>query len=139
VRLSLTRQADHAVRAMVWLAGQPAGDRRKAAEIAEAVHIPPPFAARVLSQLNKQGLLDARAGHDGGYTLARPSAGVSLLEIIEAIEGPLRSRTCLLRDAQCGEGGQHCPLHDAWSTAQATFRDALATTTLTNEVETHGN
>src|SRR5436305_221494 len=61
VRLSLSRQADHAVRAMVWLAAQPSSGRRKAAEIAEAVGIPPAFAARVLAQLNRAGAPPPRA------------------------------------------------------------------------------
>jgi Rrf2 family protein len=123
---------------MAWLASQPIGRRRKAAEIAAAVGIPLPFAARVLSQLNRRGLLQARAGQDGGYTLARSGESVSLLEVIEAIEGPLRAPMCLLRDVRCG-ASQPCRLHDAWSTAQEALRSALASTTLTSEVRTHGD
>jgi len=130
LRLNLTRQADHAVRAMVYLAGQPTGGRRKAAEIAAATGIPGPFAARVLAQLQRSGLLIARAGHDGGYVLARPAASLSLLEVIEAMEGPLHASTCLMRDQVCGHDG-YCVLHAAWSAAQAALRDVLAATPIT--------
>jgi Rrf2 family iron-sulfur cluster assembly transcriptional regulator len=129
MRLSLSRQADHAVRAMVWLAERPPGDRRKAAEIAEAVEIPRAFAARVLARLNGAGLLDGRAGYLGGYALARPAAAISLLDVIEAIEGPLRARSCLLRDAPCGTGDD-CPMHTAWRTSQDALRDVLAATAI---------
>ena len=129
MRLNLTRQADHAVRAMVYLAGEPVGERRKAAEIAAAAGIPGPFAQRVLARLQREGLLLARAGQEGGYTLARPPAEISLLELIEAIEGPLAARHCLLRDRACGTDG-HCLLHGAWSTAQGALRSVLAATSL---------
>lgn len=129
MRLNLARQTDHAVRAMVWLADQPAGTRRKAAEIATAVAIPRPFAARVLAQLNRRGLLAARAGHDGGYALARPVEQISLLEIIEAMEGPVCAQTCLLRDQTCGAGGQ-CVLHAGWHASQDALRAVLRTTHL---------
>jgi Rrf2 family protein len=134
LRLNLTRQADHALRAVVYLAGQPAGERRKAAEIAAATGIPGPFAARVLSQLQRSGLLAARAGHEGGYVLARPAASLSLLHVIEAMEGPLHASACLMRDQTCGEGGL-CVLHGAWSAAQAALRDVLAATPLVNETK----
>lgn len=129
MRLNLTRQADHAVRAMVYLAGQPPGERRKAAEIAAATAIPAAFAARVLAQLQRAGLLLARAGHDGGYTLARPASRVSLLEVIEAMEGPIQARTCLMHDQLCGQES-HCVLHGAWSAAQTALREVLAATPL---------
>ena len=133
MRMSLTRQADHAVRAVVWLAGQPAGTRRKAAEIAGAVGIPLPFAARVLARLQRGGFLAARAGHDGGYALARRPSDVSLLEVIEAFEGPLRTRGCLMRDGACGADG-FCQLHGAWTTAQAALRGVLEQTSLADAI-----
>ena len=133
MRMSLTRQADHAVRALVWLAGQPAGSRRKAAEIAGAVGIPLPFAARVFARLQRAGFLAARAGHDGGYALARRPSDVSLLQVIEAFEGPLHARGCLMRDGACGVGG-FCQLHGAWATAQAALRNVLAGTSLAEAI-----
>jgi Rrf2 family protein len=136
MRLTLTKEAEYALRALVWLsaaeetaraAGLPG--RQKAAAISSAAHIPPVFTARVLAQLRRQGLLWARAGQHGGYTLAHPAGAISLLRVIEAVEGPLQTRTCVLRNGACGAGGT-CLLHDAWSTAQDALRSALAATTL---------
>jgi Rrf2 family protein len=133
MRLSLTQGAAHAVRAVDWLARQPAapGDvgagRQKAAAIAAGAGIPPTFAARVLAQLQRRGIVRARAGRDGGYTLAEPAGEISLLAVIEAMEGPVGAPDCLLRDQRCGVGGD-CPLHPAWAAAQGALRAVLAET-----------
>ena len=129
MRLNLTRQADHALRAMVWLVEQPSGTRRKAAEIAQAAVIPRPFASRVLAQLNRSGLLAARAGQDGGYALARPADQITLLDVIEAMEGPVHAYACLLRDQTCGTGND-CVLHEAWRASQDALRAVLSATSL---------
>ena len=151
MRLTLTKQTEYALRALVWLAqadeldhanslvnGHADGyanghvngtSRHKAAAIASANGIPPVFAARVFAQLQRQGLLHARAGQQGGYTLARPATEISLLDVIEAIEGRVGSRDCVLRDARCGVDGT-CLLHEAWSTAQNALRAELARTPL---------
>ena len=136
MRLTLTKQAEYAVRILVWLAqGAPAAAgaprRRKAAAIAAATAIPPIFAARVLALLQRQGLLLARAGQQGGYTLARPAPDISLLDVVEAVEGPLVSRECVLRDLPCGADG-YCVLHEGWSSAREALRTVLAHTTLTS-------
>jgi Rrf2 family protein len=152
--MRLTKQTEYALRALLWLAlgtrvvpGQPAaggeagpaggaegsrdgGGRQKAAAIASATGIPPVFAQRVLGHLQRQGFVDARAGQQGGYALARPADGITLLEVIEAVEGPLVTRTCVLSDVGCGERGQYCVLHDAWRAGQDALRAALARTTL---------
>lgn len=135
VRLNLTRAADHALRAMVWLASRTPGTRHKAAAIATGAVIPPSFAARVLAQLHRSGLLSARAGQDGGYSLSRAASAVTLLEVIEAVEGPLRATHCLLRDHDCGLDG-YCALHGPWSEAQEGLRRALSETPLHEEAPT---
>lgn len=145
MRLTLTKQAEYALRAVVWLAqagatageeGGPPVHREKAAAIAYAAGIPPLFAARVLAHLQRQGLLRARAGQQGGYTLARPATTISLLEVIEAVEGPLRSTQCVLRESRCGEDG-YCLLHHAWSAAQDALRQVLGQTTLAAAAAPH--
>lgn len=130
MRLALTKQAEYAVRAMAWLSRQDMEpERRKAAEIAQATGIPPVFALRVLSLLQRQGFLDARAGQYGGYALSRHAASITLLEVIEAVEGSVSTRGCVLRDLSCGDDG-YCAMHQAWSQAQAALRDTLAATTI---------
>jgi Rrf2 family protein len=107
--------------------------RHKAAKIAASTGVPPVFATRILAQLQRQGLLLARAGQQGGYTLARQPADISLLEVIESVEGPLVTQTCVMRELVCGTQG-YCVLHDAWSTAQSALRRVLADTSLASAV-----
>ncbi|HEU5316938.1 MAG TPA: Rrf2 family transcriptional regulator [Chloroflexota bacterium] len=142
MRLTLTKQAEYALRILVWMAGSEARQRsdsrvptrHKAAEIAAATDVPPVFATRVLALLQRHGLLIARAGQQGGYVLGRRADDVSLLEVIEAIEGPLVTRECVLRDSLCGADG-YCLLHDAWSTARDALCAVLARTTLTSTLD----
>jgi Rrf2 family protein len=137
MRLALTKQAEYALRILMWLASGEAADRasgaaparQKAADIAAANDVPPVFATRVLALLQRQGLLLARAGQQGGYTLGRTSEDISLLEVVESIEGPLVTRECVLRDGLCGTEG-YCLLHDAWSAAREALCAVLASTTL---------
>ena len=152
MRLRLTKQTEYALRALLWLAGPaapPAGaapaegaaggrGRQKAAAIAGATGIPPVFAQRVLGQLQRRGFLDARAGRWGGYALVRPADRVSLLEVVEAVEGPLVTRTCVLREDACGAPGRTCVLHDAWRAGQDSLRTTLAGTTLAGEATLAG-
>ena len=80
------------------------------------------------------GLAEAKAGRDGGYRLTRPSAQISLLEIVEAAEGTLALERCILRGGPC-HWEQVCALHGAWSATVQASRDALQATTLADLVE----
>ena len=141
MRLTLTRQAGYALRAMTWLAHESSAakplvgrtQRAKAAEIASGAGVPAPFTARLLGRLQRSGLLTSRPGHDGGFALARPPREITLLQVVEAIEGPLTVQECLLRDVICGVDGL-CTLHFAWSAAYGHFREALAEARLGDSV-----
>jgi Rrf2 family protein len=122
MRLELTRRADYAVRAMLALADDP--DRLSVATIAERMAIPPRFLPHVMRDLVAAGLVSATAGRRGGYRPARDPATVSLLEVIEAIEGDGRRRTCVLRNAPCGRDG-FCAVHTVFAAAQDALLDEL--------------
>ena len=68
-------------------------------------------------------------GRAGGYRLAKPAASISLLDVIEAVEGDSRRRTCVLRGGPCGVDG-HCDVHDAFFRGQAAMLSALQETSL---------
>jgi Rrf2 family protein len=132
MRLELTRRSEYAVRAAILLAG---GSRmRSSREIAAATDVPERFMARILVELVGSGLIEARIGRTGGYRLARAAADISLLELVEAIEGPSRSTRCVLRERAC-DPGQPCAIHPVWASAQSGLIDTLAATTLANLVE----
>ena len=92
--MQITRQADYAVRAVLHLARS--GDIRTATSvIAEEQKIPPSFLAKIISQLSIAGLLHTSRGARGGVTLARQPEEITLLEVIEAIDGPIQLNECV--------------------------------------------
>ncbi len=124
--MALTSRSDYAVRAMICIARLGEGERRKAAQISETMEIPRKYIAQILAPLVAAGLLDAVSGPRGGYTLGRPAAEISLLEIIEVAEGAIHVDRCVLRGGPC-DWEETCPLHVNWSRARASFTAALET------------
>ena len=134
MRLELTKRGDYAVRAMLALARGPVGDHPgngllSARRISEAMGIPVRFLPQVLADLQRAGLVEAAPGRSGGYRLTRPAASISLLEVIEAVEGDTRRRTCVLRGGPCGLDGT-CDVHDVFFAGQEALRTTFARSTL---------
>ncbi len=125
MKIELGQKGDYAVRSVVAMGA--AGRRLKAREIASEMAIPEKFLPQVLGTLIRAGLVTSLAGPDGGYTLAREPADISLLQVIEASEGPVRSQKCVLRGGRCQLNGT-CVVHDAWFDAQAALEAELART-----------
>lgn len=128
MQLALGRKGDYSVRAMLELARHAGAGRLKSREIAEEMRIPERYLPQILAALVRRGLLTAVAGPDGGYTLARPPEDISLLEVVEAAEGPLKPDRCMLRGGRC-EWRNVCPLHVPWTRAQEALITQLSGTT----------
>jgi Rrf2 family protein len=126
VQLTLSKRGDYVVRAALALArAQPAGAYRKIREVAEEMGLPQPYTPQILGLLAKAGLAEARAGQQGGYRLRRAPADISLLDVVEAGEGPLQPARCTLRGGPC-HWEQICALHPAWEQATQALRRSLA-------------
>jgi Rrf2 family protein len=135
MRLELTKRGDYAVRAMLALArssrDEPDGTLISARRISEAMGIPVRFLPQVLADLQRGGLVEALPGRAGGYRLSRSAESVSLLEVIEAVEGDTRRRTCVLRGGPCGLDGT-CDVHDVFFAGQEALRSTFAHATLSD-------
>lgn len=116
--MQITRQADYAVRAVLYLTRLGIGNRAATSAIAEDQHIPPSFLAKIVSQLSIAGLLSTSRGARGGVTLARKPEDISLLEVVEAIDGPIRLNECAHADGTC-DFADTCPLVSIWQGAQS--------------------
>ena len=124
--MQITRQADYAVRAVLHLANT--GDQRTATSmIAEAQHIPPSFLAKIISQLSIAGLLHTSRGARGGVTLAREAKDITLLEVVEAIDGPIQLNECVANNGTC-TFEDDCPLRPVWCDAQEELVGRLKST-----------
>jgi Rrf2 family protein len=115
--MQITRQADYAVRAVLYLARLGSTERAATSTVAEEQRIPPSFLAKIISQLSIAGLLHTSRGARGGVTLAREPRDITLLEVIEAIDGPIQLNECVGEDAECSFEGE-CPLRSVWCDAQ---------------------
>jgi Rrf2 family iron-sulfur cluster assembly transcriptional regulator len=115
MRLEVTRKSDLAVRAMRVLA--------------EAVGSTSGFVSQVLNPLVREGWVRSDPGPTGGYSLAVELGSVSVLAVIEAIEGPTDSGRCVLADRPCNESGT-CALHVPWLRARAQLRRELDATSV---------
>jgi Rrf2 family protein len=129
MRLELSRRGDYAVRAMIALVGSDGGGWLSAGRIAADMAIPERFLPRVLRELARAGLIEARTGRTGGYRLARPAADLSLLDVIDAIEPPDEIPRCVLRGIPCGIDGR-CQVHAAFDEARLAHRARLAEASL---------
>jgi Rrf2 family iron-sulfur cluster assembly transcriptional regulator len=127
VRLEITRRSDLASRAVVVLAGS--RGRMKSAELAEALGTTSGFIPQVLGPLVERGWIVSVPGPTGGYEAAIAPERLSVLDVIEAVEGPTVTGRCVLVDRSCNVDG-HCALHQPWSKARTGLLDELGRTTL---------
>jgi Rrf2 family protein len=129
--MQLTRAGDYGVRAMVHLASLPAGSRVSLGHLAEACRAPAAFLAKVLQRLAAAGLVLSHRGAAGGFQLNASASQISLLDVVEAMEGPLQLNVCTgypgapVCDRQTG-----CAVHRVWMEAQTMLRHTLAAATL---------
>lgn len=122
--MQITRQADYAVRAVLYLSKRDDGDRAPTSQIARDQHIPPSFLAKIVSQLSVAGVVQTSRGARGGVSLSRPPSNITLLEVVEAIDGPIALNECVRNPDSC-EFCESCHVHTVWSTAQSHLVDHL--------------
>lgn len=115
--MQITRQADYAVRAVYYLTKLGPDSRAATSQIAEEQHIPPSFLAKIISQLSVAGLLHTSRGARGGVSLARDPEEISLLDVVEAIDGPILLNECVADDGAC-TFTDDCPMRPIWCDAQ---------------------
>ena len=130
VNLTLSKRGDYVVRSALCLArAYPTGEYRKIRQVVAEVGVPKTYASQILADLVRAGLATSKAGRDGGYRLSRPNEEISVLEVIEAGEGPVRAERCALGDGPC-RWDAICPMHDTWGAAIDAMCDSLASTSL---------
>src|SRR5437870_10519187 len=88
--LQISRKIDYGLRAMIHLAGLPAGRIASLQDLSVPLHLPREFLAKILKILTPQGLVRSSRGAHGGYQLARPPRDLSSLQVIEALAGPVQ-------------------------------------------------
>lgn len=133
--MRLSKRGDYVMRSAISLArSYESGAPRKIREVVADTEVPRAFASQVLADLVRSGLALSRAGRDGGYWLTRPPSEISVLDVVEAAEGPLRPARCALGDGPC-RWDAVCPLHESWSAATGRLAELLSSTSLAELAE----
>jgi Rrf2 family iron-sulfur cluster assembly transcriptional regulator len=127
--MQLTRAADYAVRVMIHLAGLPAGTRTSRTELANAASCPEQFLSKVLQNLTRAGLVISHRGNTGGFELPEQRRNASVLEVVEAVEGPIHLNICLTQENACDRQAW-CPARMVWENAQKAMTDVLRNTSI---------
>jgi Rrf2 family protein len=122
--MQLTRAADYAVRVMIHLASQPEGAVVPKALLAVKAEAPDAFLSKILQSLARAGLIQARRGVEGGFSLLPHGAQSSLLDVVEAIDGPIALNVCVTSGTACHRQAE-CPAHGVWLRAQAAMVSVL--------------
>ncbi len=116
--MQITRASDYAVRVMIHLAGLPPRSTVRQSELSKATGVSGHFLSKVLQQLVRARLIRSQRGSGGGYALAVAANGVSVLDVVQAMEGAVRLNQCIDEGPSC-ERKSWCPAHCVWAEAQA--------------------
>jgi Rrf2 family protein len=127
--LRLSKKADYALIAMKHLAQKREVTSTSAREIAEQYDIPIELMAKVLQRLVRTGLLTSQQGTRGGYALSRPSANISVADVIQAIDGPFTVTACSTENNDCEQFGK-CSIRDPLWRIKERIVTALGTVSL---------
>jgi Rrf2 family protein len=132
--MQITRQADYALRTMLYLARQEPDRHPPTRKIAEEMQIPVSFLAKIVSQLAVAGFINTSRGARGGINLAKPTNLISVYDVLVAIDGPIRLNECTGDPESC-PFGETCPIHEIWCEAEALLVAKLMKTTLAELLE----
>jgi len=125
--MRLTQATDYAIRAVLHLAHLPKGTTVEANEIATAQSIPVRFLLKIFRSLAAAGIVGSQRGPGGGYVLLRDPAQVTLLDILEAVEGPTAINRCLIDADFCSRhAADYCPVRQAMASVQKVLAAELA-------------
>ncbi len=127
--LQLTKTGEYAVRAMLHLASLPQGTCVQISEVSDTWNVPESFLRKITMRLRRAGLLTSFRGNGGGISLARPASTLTLLDVVEAAEGPLALNACLIRPGECHHD-EWCAVHLVWCEAQRALKAVLGSQNL---------
>ncbi|MBK8901278.1 MAG: Rrf2 family transcriptional regulator [Anaerolineaceae bacterium] len=130
----VSRRVDYAVRIMIELGMQPKGSFMPARRVSARTAVPKAFLHKITVDLVRTGLVMTQTGPTGGLALQKECREITLLHIVEAIEGPVCLNICLLRPQECSRD-RICPGHDVWHRLQRLINEELQNANLANLVD----
>lgn len=123
--MQLTMTGEYAIRAMIHLSASPEGVAARIPDVSREWDIPEPFLRKICAKLSSAGLIVTQRGANGGIRLARPAAEMTVLDVVEAVEGRILLNQCLLHDGFCPRD-RWCCVHSLWAEAQKKLKEVLS-------------
>jgi Rrf2 family protein len=124
----LSSTSQHAIRAVLHIAGHDEERPVRVDEIAAALHCPRNYLSKTLHALTRAGILHSERGPKGGFQLVDPPERVSLARVVAPFE-PFGERRCLVGRPECG-GANPCAAHHRWASVATAVNDFFADTTV---------
>jgi Rrf2 family transcriptional regulator, iron-sulfur cluster assembly transcription factor len=123
--MRLTLRTEYAIQTLLHLAALPAGERDTISEISLQWSIPEAYLRRLIPRLTKLGFVTSIVGGSGGIALRKPAASITLLDVIESVEGPGYFNRCMIGHKPCNLEDV-CVAHSLWSDARQKLREILS-------------
>jgi Rrf2 family protein len=125
----LSTTGEYALRAVLYLAQQPAERPTPANEVAQALSLPQNYLSKTLNRLAREGVLESLRGPRGGFRLARPAEELPVASIVGRSTTERGPRQCLLGDRPCGLA-EPCVAHSYWQAWTGAVQTMMEGTTI---------
>lgn len=122
--MRLTRAGEYAVRCMLYLFAHNPGHVCARKAIAESMDIPDQFLGKIAQQLSRAGFIEIVQGPKGGYRALIAPRELTLLDVVEAVNGEIFLNDCVMRPSSCTRSPS-CPVHQIWLKARRELRNIL--------------
>jgi Rrf2 family protein len=124
-----TKTGEYAIRAILYLARKGQNSLSMASEIAKKEDIPSFYLSKILQKLAKLGYVESYKGRGGGFKISQLALKSTILEIIEKIEGPIITYTCVTGFKECSDDNP-CPMHYEWKKLREEIKNLISTKTV---------
>ena len=127
--MTFSKACNYGVRAALYVATRNQQEFVSIKEISEKLNISFHFLTKILQTLTQSGIMTSFRGPKGGVALAKPAIEISLLDVVQAIDGESLFTECVLGLNNCGDD-QPCPLHNQWTGIRQNIHDLFESTSL---------
>lgn len=120
----LSNTAKYAIRAVIYVAmNAKDGEKIGIKKISSDLKIPTPFLGKIMQSLAKHKLLSSTKGPHGGFGLGRRAENISLMDIVEVVDGVDGFNECIIGLHTCTEEEKHCPIHSRYAQIRSELKD----------------
>ncbi len=134
--MQITRASEYAMLGLLALSRRPAGSVEMVDVLAHEEGVPTSFLGKIFQSLSRAGIVKSARGSGGGFSLVRTPGEITVLEVIEAVEGPIALQRCLETDSDCTHR-EGCALCGLLSEAQDRVKEVFGRTSVAELTRRH--